>query len=256
MIKQEIGNAIWVYIWAVERVTRIVEKDGVIYGEVEEGEVIRYGDIAKALGMTERTIFTHMQVLRKNNLVHIERTSYGVVIYVKEDVKLTAHKQAQIEEEQQIRTEKSNEISYQEQKKSNNRMEKQTLEQQKNKVSFINYSFNKLINKNKPFNNKEIQCVKNLLAYGLTEMNIVVWTERKYREVIAKEPMKRIQTICYFENYLLNKYNKEQRLSKQSSHFSEDEDMLNVCKQWEANALDEQRLAALVQEVQNNVRRG
>jgi hypothetical protein len=76
--KNEIGIAVWEFLWCLDRLTS--EKNGV--GRVRGGAPIKIRDIAADLQTCESTVRRNLSCLVKGKYILCRRTSYGLVIEV------------------------------------------------------------------------------------------------------------------------------------------------------------------------------
>ena len=75
---QKIENALWEFIWLVNKVTK--EEDGI--GYVLKGKPIKVNDIAKDLKRKYRTVLRHLKDLKKTGYITLKRCPYGFVITI------------------------------------------------------------------------------------------------------------------------------------------------------------------------------
>lgn len=71
------GDAIWLYLYLLDKQTRRVDKDG--HGKVSGGMPIRDSVIAGALGSSRRTVIRWRGVLERGGYITARRTSFGHV---------------------------------------------------------------------------------------------------------------------------------------------------------------------------------
>ena len=75
--QQEIGDAIWTYLWLMDHTTQVrTIGEGLLEGLVANGEKLKAASIAKALGFSARKVNLHIKVLCKAGFI---RKTGGVV---------------------------------------------------------------------------------------------------------------------------------------------------------------------------------
>ncbi|NQT67098.1 MAG: winged helix-turn-helix transcriptional regulator [Actinobacteria bacterium] len=75
---QKIENALWEFIWLVNKVTK--EEDGI--GYVLRGKPIKVNDIAKDLKRNYRAVLRHLKKLKDCGYITLKRCPYGFVITI------------------------------------------------------------------------------------------------------------------------------------------------------------------------------
>jgi hypothetical protein len=71
------GDAIWLYLYLLDRQTRGVDKDG--HGKVSGGMPIRDSVVTGSLGSSRRTVIRWREVLERGDYITARRTSFGHV---------------------------------------------------------------------------------------------------------------------------------------------------------------------------------
>lgn len=254
-MKQLIGNAIWVYIWAMERVTKSVIEEGETYGVVKNGAIITYGEIAHQLSMTERTVHSHISLLKKLGIVFIQRKPHGVVL----TIKITEHFTSSIEEkrpfsDEEKKTECNREESTpqiaDENKQKSSVFSGELVEKEEKKLAYINYAFYQAIGKTGKLDAEDTECAKRLLRRGVTEQQIIAGVTEKIAWIRQKQPNKQIRTLRYFEKYLLEKWDMHRVVKGPADKASYQQKY----EQWEAEPLHQAALQELVKGVKLHVR--
>jgi len=82
-----IGEALWCFLWCVDRTTSEVVRNDERRGRVLGGSVIPAGRISTELGLTEEQIGEQLQTLAKANLLSLIAGDDGYVIEVRHSVK-------------------------------------------------------------------------------------------------------------------------------------------------------------------------
>lgn len=82
---QKIENALWEFIWLVNKVTK--EENGI--GYVLGGKPIKVEDIKNDLGRSYQTVYRHLQQLKKNGYINIKKAPYGLIITVNNSKKFS-----------------------------------------------------------------------------------------------------------------------------------------------------------------------
>ena len=82
---QKIENALWEFIWLVNKVTK--EENGI--GYVLRGNPIKVEDICKDLKRTYWGVYRHLQQLKKNGYINMKKAPYGLIITVNNSKKFT-----------------------------------------------------------------------------------------------------------------------------------------------------------------------
>ena len=81
---ENMGVAVWLYMWLVDKITSIREDQvGIVLG----GKPIKYEEVYKELGISQRTYANWIRILKKYPYIIIKRTPHGLVYNV-----LKAHK--------------------------------------------------------------------------------------------------------------------------------------------------------------------
>lgn len=75
---QKIENALWEFIWLINKVTK--EKDGI--GYVLGGTPVKVSDIATDLKRKYQSIYRHLQQLKKNGYIDMKKAPYGLIITI------------------------------------------------------------------------------------------------------------------------------------------------------------------------------
>lgn|SRR6266850_1005148 len=76
--RNQMGIAVWVYLWCLRRTTREVDGIGLVLG----GTPIKTGRIANELGVTPRSVSTDLAHLRSCGYLATKRVPYGLIITV------------------------------------------------------------------------------------------------------------------------------------------------------------------------------
>ena len=84
--RKRMGIAVWEFAWLVDRTTQEVDGCGVVLG----GRPISYGEIAKSLGISDRTVQTNCHALRDAGYIGTVPTSRGVKFVVAKSKKFAA----------------------------------------------------------------------------------------------------------------------------------------------------------------------
>lgn len=74
---REIGEAIWVYLWLINRTTKEVESLSGKLGMVLNGRPVPSGTIAEELGLLPRTVRSHLQRLAEKSYIDIQSKGGG-----------------------------------------------------------------------------------------------------------------------------------------------------------------------------------
>jgi hypothetical protein len=86
--RAKIGEAIWVFLWCIDRVTK--EQSGV--GFVLGGSVVTAGKIADELGYSDRTIRQHLHSLAGHGYITMKLAAHGFIITVAKSQKFNIWK--------------------------------------------------------------------------------------------------------------------------------------------------------------------
>ncbi|MHB8278717.1 MAG: hypothetical protein ACYDIA_13835 [Candidatus Humimicrobiaceae bacterium] len=87
---QKIENALWEFIWLVNKVTK--EEEGI--GYVLKGIPIKVDDICKDLKRNYQSVYRHLQQLKKNGYIDIKKAPYGLIITVNNSKKFIKNNKA------------------------------------------------------------------------------------------------------------------------------------------------------------------
>jgi hypothetical protein len=75
---QQMGGAVWLYVWFVDHMTKIKGKQGFVLG----GKPIIFNEIKLDLGLSRRTYCRYLDILEKYEYIGTKRTPYGLVVHV------------------------------------------------------------------------------------------------------------------------------------------------------------------------------
>ena len=90
---QGIGEALWLFLWLINRTTSEVDCPGGRLGIVLYGNSITSRSIASELCCTSRTIRRQLQLLVDGNYIDLDKTATGQIIRVKKSMKWIARGQ-------------------------------------------------------------------------------------------------------------------------------------------------------------------
>ena len=82
---QKIGNALWEFIWLIDKVT--LEKNGI--GYVLRGKPIKVEDICNFLERSYHTVYRHLKLLEDFGYINIKKAPYGIIITVNNSKKFS-----------------------------------------------------------------------------------------------------------------------------------------------------------------------
>jgi hypothetical protein len=85
-------SAIWCYLWFLDKITRIVDQEGVKLGIVLGGKPIKLGDIGNDLGLDIKTVRKMYRCLLDNGYIINSRTPYGRIVSVTKAHKIFGQK--------------------------------------------------------------------------------------------------------------------------------------------------------------------
>lgn len=81
--RRRIEDALWEFLWILDRITQEMDGIGLVLG----GKPITSQEMAESLGLNERTIRRHLDVLEKHGYIHRTRTPRGFAIQVRNSQK-------------------------------------------------------------------------------------------------------------------------------------------------------------------------
>ena len=90
---QGIGEALWLFLWLINRTTSEVDCPGGRLGIVLYGNSVTSRTIATELCCTSRTVRRHLQQLLDGDYIDLEKTASGQIIRVKKSMKWLARGQ-------------------------------------------------------------------------------------------------------------------------------------------------------------------
>jgi predicted transcriptional regulator len=68
--QQELGNAIWTYLWVLDHITQVKVTDaGIREALVSDGQVLKVTTIAREIGVSVRAVNRHLAVLANAGLI-------------------------------------------------------------------------------------------------------------------------------------------------------------------------------------------
>jgi len=97
---QKIENALWEFIWLVNKVTK--EEDGI--GYVLRGTPVKINDICNDLKRSYWGVYKHLQQLKKYKYINIKKAPYGIIVTINNSKKFIKNDKAGLA--QQDKTEK------------------------------------------------------------------------------------------------------------------------------------------------------
>lgn len=94
----EIGSAIWVFLWLIDRITKeFIDERGRPWGVVLGGKPIKAEDIAQTFSVSIEAVKRNLRRLADNRYIKTIRTPYGKIIHVYNSGKWKPKKPAQLE---------------------------------------------------------------------------------------------------------------------------------------------------------------
>lgn len=96
--KENIGPALWEFLWLVAKTTKEVTKNGETIGVVLGGKPIKISELANDLGSNERSVRRNLSRLKEHNYVKTTRTPYGEVYKVRNSKKFVKNRKSKIKE--------------------------------------------------------------------------------------------------------------------------------------------------------------
>lgn len=75
---EQMGQAVWLYMWLIDRMTDISEGQGIVNG----GQPINYELVHENLGLTRRTYVRMMQTLRDAGYINTAKAKYGTYVTI------------------------------------------------------------------------------------------------------------------------------------------------------------------------------
>jgi len=86
--KKEIGNALWLFLWYIDKTTKeYTDENGIKWGRVYGGMPFCDSDPAGTLGDSKNTVKRDRQTLTKKGYIRVKRTPYGQIVEVKKSIK-------------------------------------------------------------------------------------------------------------------------------------------------------------------------
>lgn len=80
--RENIGPAIWEFLWCISATTKETEQDGNLLGIVLGGRPVSYSEVAKVIGSTKSTVKRNFERLEEHGYITMKRTPYGHIIHV------------------------------------------------------------------------------------------------------------------------------------------------------------------------------
>ena len=78
----QIGQALWVFLWMIDKTIGEYDDSGLRYGKVLNGKSFTTGTVALELGIDERTVRRYIARLKKYEYITVKKTRYGMVTEV------------------------------------------------------------------------------------------------------------------------------------------------------------------------------
>jgi DNA-binding MarR family transcriptional regulator len=85
--RDNIGPALWEFLWCISSTTKEQEEDGETVGIVLGGKPVSYNEVAKELGGSKSTVKRNFERLEEYGYIRTKRTPYGHVIKVRKSKK-------------------------------------------------------------------------------------------------------------------------------------------------------------------------
>jgi DNA-binding transcriptional regulator YhcF (GntR family) len=82
-----IGQAVWLFLWLVDKTTSEEIKGDERWGKVLYGNPVSAQRIADRLFVNERTVRRYLAQLEAGGYIHLERRASGFVIFVRKSMK-------------------------------------------------------------------------------------------------------------------------------------------------------------------------
>lgn len=108
--RENIGPALWEFLWCISKTTKERAGDGEKYGIVLGGKPIKYSDIASDLGVSAVTVKRNMNRLKKHGYIEMKRAPYGEIITVRNSKKFREIKNDPSDSKRRIKNDLSGEI--------------------------------------------------------------------------------------------------------------------------------------------------
>ena len=103
-----IGNAIWIFLWLIDKTTSETVVEGQSCGVVLYGKPIAARRIAADIGLAERSCRHYLHQLEAAGYIRMDRTAAGPIIHVRKSIKWRRRNERV---EQSYRTGKNNRTS-------------------------------------------------------------------------------------------------------------------------------------------------
>jgi hypothetical protein len=84
---QNLGAAIWFFLWCISSTTREVIKDGVIWGIVLGNKPMNLAELSAPFGVSSETVRRWIGTLKQHDYIKVTRAPYGLIIHVKNSKK-------------------------------------------------------------------------------------------------------------------------------------------------------------------------
>ncbi|SEC18594.1 hypothetical protein [Paenibacillus sp. GP183] len=86
---QNLGPAIWFFLWCVSSTTKEVKKDGVIWGIVLGNKPMNLVELSAPFGVSSETVRRWIGTLKQHDYIKVTRAPYGLIIHVKNSKKFS-----------------------------------------------------------------------------------------------------------------------------------------------------------------------
>lgn len=87
---ENIGPALWLFLWFISATTKEIEKDGVSWGIVLGHKPLKAREMAAVFGVSEKTVRRWLEILETHEYIKAVRAPYGLVISVKYSKKFSS----------------------------------------------------------------------------------------------------------------------------------------------------------------------
>ncbi|CAM3708375.1 hypothetical protein COLU111180_04285 [Cohnella lubricantis] len=93
---ENIGMAIWLFLWCISSTTKEVQRDGITWGIVLGSKPVKIDYLSKQFNINRSTIKRWVDTLEEHDYIRVTRAPYGLIFEVRNSKKYTNQRQLEI----------------------------------------------------------------------------------------------------------------------------------------------------------------
>jgi hypothetical protein len=227
--KENIGPALWEFLWLISKTTKEEVEDGETWGIVLGGRPIKRTEIVTDIGGSDSSVKRNISRLKKFGYIDTKRAPYGEIYRVRNSKKFT--KKRKVKSDHSVGTEWSKMTERVVESDLSNKdikdiKRKKEGEKEMDNLEIKNSSPKELI-KNKYLQRRaygfdlspgDEQAIERLVNDEIPVEKVLHWIDEIFDEYKPKHRMDRIKHFKYLEVTILDKWVKEQEPDKKKNN--------------------------------------